>query len=66
MTKMRGPHSDETRRKISEAMKGIKRSAETKIKNGASRKGKLHSDESKAMIGETQKRVWQERKARLL
>lgn len=48
-------HSAETRRKLSEAMKGKTHSAETRRKQGEARKGKKHSEEAKRKMSKARK-----------
>lgn len=64
------PFSDETRKKMSDAMKGERnpmygktRSDETRRKISESQKGKPKSDETKRKIAESQKARWARRKA---
>lgn len=53
--------SEETRRKISEAHKGMKRSEESIRKQSETLKGRIHTDETKKKIGEANsKRIWSE------
>ena len=47
-------HSDETRKKISDARKGKTRSDETRKKISNSKKGKTHSDETRQKMSDTQ------------
>jgi hypothetical protein len=50
-----GPHSDETKQKLSDANKGKTLSAETKQKISDANKGKTRSDESKQKISDAKK-----------
>jgi hypothetical protein len=58
-------HSEETKRKISEANKGkgTKLSEETKHKISESRKGKKHTEETKRKIREANKKTWSMKRA---
>ena len=49
--------SEETRRKISDALKGKKFSEETKRKMSEAKKGKKRSEETRRKISETKKRI---------
>ena len=52
-------HSEETKRKISEAKKGKTRSEETKIKMSEAQKGRTHSEETRRKLSELVKgRKW--------
>lgn len=50
-------HTEEARRKMSEAANGRKMSAESKKKNSEAHKGKKHSEESKKKIRSTMKKL---------
>jgi hypothetical protein len=50
--KRRLPRSEEVRRKISNALKGIKRSEETRAKMSKAQKGRIFSEESKKNMSE--------------
>lgn len=50
-------HTEEARRKMSEAANGRKNSAESKKKNSEAHKGKKHSEESKKKIRSTMKKL---------
>lgn len=59
------PHSEETKKKISEATRGRKHTPEAKQKMSASRTGRKQSAETRARRSETMKAIWAERKAGL-
>ncbi len=58
----RKPHSEETKLKISKALKGRTPSAETKLKMSLAQKGKTHSKETKLKISHAKKgKTYEER-----
>lgn len=50
-----GPHSAETRKKISESNKGVKRSAETRKRMSEANTGRTHTNKTRKKIGEARK-----------
>ena len=56
-------HSDETKRKISEANKGKKRTEQQKQRLSELSKGRVFSEEHKSKISEAMKASWERKKA---
>lgn len=54
-----GKHSQEAKRKISEAQYGRKCSEETKIKLSEANRGKKHTEKTKSKIGKISRKRWQ-------